>query len=184
MLRSSRLALALLCRERGGALRVSAAARPLSLRASPPLLQKGGAGAKKGGGAPAAAAAPAETFDLAKVVPCQLLKEGADPELQPDEAYPDWVFRLTEDRPLLEDLVMRGLEHVEPKDMKRACTRERGARRRRVGAQPPATSRSPSFLYRCADRNALPSPPFRAGVFRAANKRRIKAANLASAKTA
>jgi large subunit ribosomal protein L54 len=113
-----------------------------ALRASAPLLQKGGAAAKKGGGGGggAAAAAPAaETFDLAKVVPCQLLKEGADPELQPDAAYPEWVFRLTEDRPLLEDLVMRGLEHVEPKDMKR--------------------------------------------VFRVANKRRIKAANLAAAKT-
>ena len=66
-----------------------------------------------------AAAPAAETFDLSKVVPCQLLKEGADPELQPDAAYPDWVFRLTEDRPLLEDLVMRGLEHVPEKDMKR-----------------------------------------------------------------
>ena len=92
-----------------------------ALRATAPLAQKGGAAKKGGGGAGAAAAAPAaETFDLAKVVPCQLLKEGADPELQPDAAYPDWVFRLTEDRPLLEDLVMRGLEHVEPKDMKRA----------------------------------------------------------------
>ena len=46
-------------------------------------------------------------------------KDEPEPELKPDSEYPAWVFRLTEERPILEDLVMRGLEHVPAKDMKR-----------------------------------------------------------------
>ncbi len=102
------------------------------------LLQKGGAGGK-GKGGPAAPAAVAEVFDLSKVVPVNLLKEGPEPEIKPDSEYPPWVFTLTDERPILEDLVMKGLENVKPADMKR--------------------------------------------VFRLANKRRIKANNIATAKT-
>ena len=77
-----------------------------------PLYQAKGAAAKKGGAAPAAAAAPEEKYDLSKQIPVNLLKEGGEPEYKADSEYPAWVFRLLDEKPLLEDMLMKGLENV------------------------------------------------------------------------
>jgi hypothetical protein len=76
--------------------------------------------AKKGGGG-GAAATPAfveEKVDLKVKIPVNIAKDGADPEYKPDSEYPPWLFALLEEKPLLEDYVMRGLEHVKGREMK------------------------------------------------------------------
>ena len=44
--------------------------------------------------------------------------DGAEPEYKADSEYPPWVFSLLDEKPLLEDFVMNGLDKVPPPQMK------------------------------------------------------------------
>ena len=44
--------------------------------------------------------------------------DGADPEYQADDKYPPWLFKLLDERPMLEDFIMKGLEKVPREEMK------------------------------------------------------------------
>jgi hypothetical protein len=91
------------------------------VRATAPLAQAKG-GAKKGGSGAggAAAAAAEEKYDITKVVPVNILKEGSEPEYKADSEYPPWIFKLLEERPVLDDLLLPGIEKMSPESMKRA----------------------------------------------------------------
>lgn len=52
------------------------------------------------------------------VLMCAHPADGPEPEYQPDSAYPPWVFKLLEEKPLLEDIVMKGMEKVPREQMK------------------------------------------------------------------
>lgn len=43
--------------------------------------------------------------------------EGNEPEYKADSEYPPWVFKLMEDKPLLEDIIMKGVEKVPEEKM-------------------------------------------------------------------
>jgi hypothetical protein len=47
-----------------------------------------------------------------------LFAEGPEPEYKPDSEYPAWLWKLLEEKPLLEDYVMKGLENVPHGEMK------------------------------------------------------------------
>lgn len=57
------------------------------------------------------------------------LAEGGEPEYKEDSAYPPWVFKLLEEKPLLEDMVMKGIENVPTEQMQ---TVFRMANKRRI----------------------------------------------------
>lgn len=57
--------------------------------------------------------------------------EGPEPEYQSDSAYPPWLFKLLEEKPILEDYIMMGLDKVPQEEMKRVY---RMANKRRVKA--------------------------------------------------
>lgn len=57
--------------------------------------------------------------------------DGPEPEYKPDSEYPPWVFGLLDEKPLLEDFIMRGMEKVPTDKMK---TVFRMANKRRVKA--------------------------------------------------
>jgi len=78
---------------------------------------------KPAGGGGAAAPAVEEKYDLTKQIPVNLLKEGKEPEYRPDNEYPAWLFEITKEKPLLEDLIMKGIENV-PADKARAVLKE------------------------------------------------------------
>jgi hypothetical protein len=82
-----------------------------ALSPSTPLLQAKGGAAKKGGPSGPAPAVE-EKYDLTKQIPVNLLKEGPEPEYKADSEYPPWVFKLLEEKPSPEEIVMRGLENV------------------------------------------------------------------------
>jgi hypothetical protein len=42
-----------------------------------------------------------------------------EPEYKADSEYPPWLFSLLDEKPMLEDYVMKGLEHVPNDEMKR-----------------------------------------------------------------
>jgi hypothetical protein len=44
--------------------------------------------------------------------------DGAEPEYKDEKEYPEWLWKLLEDKPLLEDYVMKGLENVPQGRMK------------------------------------------------------------------
>jgi len=87
-----------------------------AFHASTSLLQ-----AKAKGKGPAAASAPAivEKYDLTTQIPVNLLKEGDEPIYRPDESYPPWLWTLLEEPPLLDDLAMKGVEHLTQPELKR-----------------------------------------------------------------
>lgn len=97
--------------------------------ASSPLLQKAAAGGGKAKGGGAAPAAPVESFDLARQIPVNLLKDGPEPEYGPDSAYPPWLFELLEEPPPVEDLLMRGVEALSVPELKAVA---RAASKRRI----------------------------------------------------
>jgi hypothetical protein len=55
--------------------------------------------------------------------------DGPEPEYKPDSEYPPWLFQLLEEKPVLEDYVMKGLEKVSDEKMK---TVFRMANKRRI----------------------------------------------------
>jgi hypothetical protein len=57
-------------------------------------------------------------------IPVNIMKDGSDPPVLPDEEYPDWVFRLQDDLPSLQDLQDKiakdGFEALSESEVKRA----------------------------------------------------------------
>lgn len=94
------------------------------------LLQKGGG--KKGGGGGPAAAAVEEVFDLTKVIPVNIMKDGQDPEYKPDNEYPPWLFKLLEEKPVAEEIMMKGLENMNRSDMRQVL---RSVSKKRIKAK-------------------------------------------------
>ncbi len=70
-----------------------------------------------------------EKYDLTKQIPVNLLKEGPEPEYKPDSEYPAWVLKLADEKPIIEDVVMKGLENV-PRDMIKTVFRAVSAAKR------------------------------------------------------
>ena len=97
----------------------AAAAAAAPLHTSAVALQQGAAAAKKkpaAGGA--AAAAPVEKYDLKTQIPVNLMKEGDEPTYKPDAAYPPWLWGLLEEKPLIDDLLMKGVENLSQPELK------------------------------------------------------------------
>jgi hypothetical protein len=87
------------------------------LHTSAVLAQVGGA--KKKPAAGGGAAAPVEKYDLTKQIPVNLMKEGEEPVYRKDEEYPPWLWALLEEKPLLDDLLMKGVENLTQPELKR-----------------------------------------------------------------
>jgi hypothetical protein len=98
-----------------------------ALRASAPALQAkkpaAAGGGKKGGDA--APAAAEERFDLTKVIPVNLSKEGPQPEYAPDAAYPPWLWRLLDEVPTVEDVLTAGVDGLTPREKRALAKRLR-----------------------------------------------------------
>jgi len=112
-----------------GAAAAAAAAARRGLHASAAAAQQAKGGAKKGAAAGPAAPAVVEKYDLATQIPVNLLKEGAEPAYKPDAEYPPWLWELLAEPPLLDDLVMRGVERLAQPELKRVI---RIASKRRI----------------------------------------------------
>ncbi len=91
-----------------------AAALARALHGSSAALQ-----AKKG--KPAAAAGPAvvEKYDLTTQIPVNLMKEGDEPVYRADAEYPPWLWALADEPPLLDDLLMKGVEKLTQPELRR-----------------------------------------------------------------
>lgn len=63
----------------------------LSFSTKAPAAKKGKKGGDEGGGG-GGAGAEAPVGDVSKVAPINIHKEGKDPQLLPDDQYPDWLF--------------------------------------------------------------------------------------------
>jgi hypothetical protein len=65
----------------------------------------------------------AKSNDLG-TIPVNIMKNGEDPPVLPDEEYPEWVFQLHEDLPSLQDLqdkiAKEGFEALSESEVKRA----------------------------------------------------------------
>ena len=85
--------------------------------ASAPLLQQAGAATKKPAAA-GGAAAPVEKYDLKTQIPVNLMKEGDEPVYRPDAEYPPWLWALLEEKPLIDDLLMKGVENLTAPELK------------------------------------------------------------------
>jgi hypothetical protein len=46
------------------------------------------------------------------------IAEGGEPEYKPDDQYPEWLWTIAAEKPLVEDYIMKGLENVPHKEMK------------------------------------------------------------------
>ena len=51
--------------------------------------------------------------DLKMATGINIMKSGNDPELGPNEAYPDWLWKLAEPAPNLAELQQKGWENIE-----------------------------------------------------------------------
>lgn len=78
--------------------------------------------AKKGKGGAGAAAAPTGAGAAAAaadgVVPINIMKEGADPELKDESEYPEWLWEVLEEKPSLMDLALKGADKLTPEEAK------------------------------------------------------------------
>jgi predicted Rossmann fold nucleotide-binding protein DprA/Smf involved in DNA uptake len=77
--------------------------------------------AKKKAAPSAGSAAPVEKYDLAKQIPVNLMKEGEEPVYKSDSEYPSWLWKITEEPPLVDDLLMRGVENLSLEELKRVA---------------------------------------------------------------
>ena len=107
-----------------------------SLHASRAVAQQAKA---KGKGAAVAAPVLVEKYDLATQIPVNLLKEGPEPEYQPDSAYPPWLARLLDEKPLVEDVLMRGVENLTQPQMKLVI---RATRKHRIKTRNASTEKA------------------------------------------
>jgi hypothetical protein len=94
-----------------------AAAAQAALHTSAPALQQGAA-KKKPAAAGGGAAAPVEKYDLKTQIPVNILKEGDEPTYKPEAAYPPWLWGLLEEKPLIDDLLMKGAENLTQGELK------------------------------------------------------------------
>lgn len=78
--------------------------------------------AAPGKGKGAAAAVVEEDVDLSKVVPINILKEGAHPELQDPKEYPAWLFSLLDTKPPLGELERTGFDNLPLEEQRRYLT--------------------------------------------------------------
>ncbi|KAG6622629.1 Mitochondrial ribosomal protein L37 isoform 1 [Phytophthora cinnamomi] len=94
-----------------------ATTRRLAARCSAkPLMAGARSFAAKGKGA---AAVAEEVVDLTKVVPTNILKDGAHPELKDKSEYPDWLFTLLDPKPTLGELERTGFDNLEMEEQHR-----------------------------------------------------------------
>ena len=96
-----------------------------ALHASARCLQQ----AKKKPAAGGGAAGPVEKYDLKKQIPVNILKEGDEPVYKNDSEYPPWLWTLLEEKPLLDDLLMKGVENLTQPELKRIL---RASSKRRI----------------------------------------------------
>ncbi|KAG7376830.1 Mitochondrial ribosomal protein L54 [Phytophthora pseudosyringae] len=87
-----------------------------SRRLAKPLVAGARSFAAKGKGG---AAAAAEVVDLTKVVPTNILKDGAHPELKDKSEYPEWLFTLLDPKPTLGELERAGFDSLEMEEQHR-----------------------------------------------------------------
>lgn len=92
-----------------------------------------GAGKAKKGGKGGAGDAPKASI-LTKevksttVVGANILKDGADPKVQPDSDYPDWLWHLLDKRPPLSELRRKNVETLPYEELKRFVKLDNRAR--------------------------------------------------------
>ena len=89
-----------------------------ALHAGAPALQQAAAAKKKPAAGGGGAAAPVEKYDLKTQIPVNLMKEGDEPVYQADAAYPPWLWALLEEKPLVDDLLMKGIENLTQPELK------------------------------------------------------------------
>lgn len=65
------------------------------------------------------AAVAEEVVDLMKVVPTNILKDGAHPELKDKAEYPEWLFTLLDPKPTLGELERTGFDNLEMEEQHR-----------------------------------------------------------------
>ncbi len=53
-----------------------------------------------------------------RLLPPAAAADGPEPEYKADSEYPPWLFKVLDEKPLLEDYIMKGLENVPPAEMK------------------------------------------------------------------
>jgi hypothetical protein len=58
--------------------------------------------------------------------------DGPEPEYKDDKEYPEWIWKLLDEKPLLEDFVMKGLENV-PQDKRKTVFRMASKRKIKEG---------------------------------------------------
>jgi Mitochondrial ribosomal protein L37 len=73
------------------------------------------------------AAASAETFDLSRQIPVNLLKEGPEPEYKPDADYPPWLFQLLEPKVPRSELLQRDARELSNPERKSIFRQSRRA---------------------------------------------------------
>ncbi|GLD98074.1 hypothetical protein PINS_up006771 [Pythium insidiosum] len=74
---------------------------------------------KKGGGA---AAVVEEVVDLTRFVPVNIYKEGSHPELKDKSEYPEWLFKLLDEKPTVGELERAGFDNLSLEDQRRYLT--------------------------------------------------------------
>ncbi|XP_057737533.1 54S ribosomal protein L37, mitochondrial [Arachis stenosperma] len=88
--------------------------------------------AKKGSKGGAADAPKASSLSkevkASTVVGANILKEGADPKIQPDSEYPDWLWHLLDKRPALSELRRKDINKLPYEDLKRFVKLDNRAR--------------------------------------------------------
>ncbi|XP_078433039.1 large ribosomal subunit protein mL54-like [Wolffia australiana] len=91
----------------------------------------GGSKAKKGGkGGGDAPKASTISLEVKKttVVGANILKDGADPKILPDEEYPEWLWRLLDKRPPLSELQRKNPETLSYDELRRLVKLDNRAR--------------------------------------------------------
>lgn len=95
--------------------------RKLAVRCAKSLagVRSFAAPAKGKGGA---AAVVEEDVDLTRVVPVNIFKDGAHPELKDPKEYPEWLFSLLDTHPPLGELERTGFDNLSLEGQRRYLT--------------------------------------------------------------